>query len=69
MKKKKRRCISVASVIFKLWGRNIKLLEVGRVMKVSKEKTFHLKAVRKIAPWFPAAVKAAKAHFNDCQSE
>lgn len=49
---------------------NIKLLEVGKGNEsLEIENSLHLTAVRKIAPWFPAAVKAARARFNDCQRE
>lgn len=31
------------------------------------ENSFYLKAVSKIAPWFPAAVRAWRDHVKDCQ--
>lgn len=41
---------------------------VGKGNEILKiENSLHLKAVRKTSPWFPAAAKAARAHFNGNQ--
>lgn len=62
--------ISEADTIFKLLERNIKLLEMGKGnWSLKIENSIHWKAVRKIAPWFPAAVKALRTRCNGCQWE
>lgn len=66
--RQKNRQISVANITSKLLKRNIKLLGVGKGNEILKtENSPHLKAVRKTSPQFPAAARAARAHFNDSQ--
>lgn len=60
----------MANINSKLLKRNIKLLGVGKGNEILKiENSPHLKAVRKTSPRFPAAARAARAHFNDSQRE